>query len=308
MPAQVGQTGNSQAWRVTGHRGVEEAQAAALQAAAATAAPAVKAAAAVSGSAEGGGPSRVEAAAFATGFEAAAVPTGNQDAAAVVSSSGPPGFPAAPMLRLLNAPAVFLDTVLVLGTLLGKGSYGFVRQALHKSADVQVAAKVFYEGAGRMQWDVALHEAYVAEQCRGHPNLARILDAFLHFLPGPGRKFAPVLVYELWGRSLADELRAREAPLPAAALRSALSGVLNGVKHLHGLRLLHTDIKPANILVVEVVGAAALHAKLADVGCVVEARVTPRGVLPVVFFSGGLLWAGGGGLAWRGRAVLCMFA
>ena len=182
------------------------------------------------------------------------------------------------MLRLLNFPPLELKTVVVLGELLGKGSYGYVRQALHKVAGKQVAVKVFYEGAGRMQREVALHEAYVADQCRGHPNLAQLLDAFMQFLPGPGHKTEPVLVYELWGRSLADELRARKAPLPAAALRSAFGGVLNGVKHLHGLRLLHTDIKPANILVVECADAAAMHAKLADFGCVVEAPVPPRGL------------------------------
>ena len=292
MHTKVGQSGNSQVWCVSGHRDVAEATAAAEGEAAAVpkaapavrppavakAAPAVVAAAAGSDSAVGGGPggapgTGVEAAALGTGVEAAALTTGKEHAAALVSSAGPAGFPAAPTLRLLNAPPVFM-----LGDLLGKGTYGHVRQALHKVAGVQVAAKVFFEGAGRMQLEVALHEAYVADQCRGHPNLARLVDAFLHYLPGSGRKTEPVLVYELWGRSLADELRARKAPLPAAALRSAFGGVLNGVKHLHGLRLLHTDIKPANILVVECADAAAMHAKLADFGCVVEAPVPPRGL------------------------------
>ena len=75
-------------------------------------------------------------------------------------------------------------------------------------------------------------------------GIFQLLDAFVEDVPP--RRFA--LVLELWGRDLAEWLRADATRFTAKHIRHCAERCAQGLAHLHGLELLHADIKPRNVL------------------------------------------------------------
>ena len=74
-----------------------------------------------------------------------------------------------------------------------------------------------------------------------HPNIARPVTAGVHLVS------AFFLVYESGGdQTLADELRSRGRVVPARALELCAQ-VCEGLAVLHRVKLLHLDLKPANV-------------------------------------------------------------
>lgn len=213
-------------------------------------------------------------AASGTGAAAGAVGAAVADApvpeGATVATAARPAssfvWPSAPTLRLLGGKVLVSSEVFEFGTTLGQGSFGMVRQALHKPSGFQVAVKVFKDCGGRRSTDFALQEAYIADKSRGHPHFVSLLDAFLCHMPNGVAH--PCLVYEIWGQSLADLLRGN--PLSAAAIRTTAEHLFRAARFLHDRGLVHTDIKPANVLVAGA-GGPDILAKLADYGSVEEA-------------------------------------
>ena len=91
-------------------------------------------------------------------------------------------------------------------------------------------------------------QRYLAEAQRlagapelAHPNIARPANGGVHLVQ------ALFLVYESGGdQTLADELRQRGRVLPGRALELCAQ-VCEGLSVLHGLGVLHLDLKPANV-------------------------------------------------------------
>lgn len=78
------------------------------------------------------------------------------------------------------------------------------------------------------------------------------------------------LVLDLWGHGLDVELRlAAPGSLSTIDVRCVVADMARALAHLHGQGLLHTDVKPANVLVRR--GNNGLMSKLADYGSCVEA-------------------------------------
>ena len=271
MPAntrasEVAEKGNSRVWMVKGVRGHEPSPAGepreaegSLPEAAAAASGAIAAAASGAIAASGAGAAAGAAVADAPVPQGATAATAARPASSFV-------WPSAPTLRLLGGKVVVSSEVFVFGTTLGQGSFGMVRQALHKPSGFQVAVKVFKDCGGRRSTDFALQEAYIADKGRGHPHFVSLLDAFLCHMPNGVAH--PCLVYEIWGQSLADLLRGN--PLSAAAIRTTAEHLFRAARFLHDRGLVHTDIKPANVLVAGA-GGPDILAKLADYGSVDEA-------------------------------------
>jgi serine/threonine protein kinase len=80
-------------------------------------------------------------------------------------------------------------------------------------------------------------------EASGHPNVASVSDAFID-----GGRFVIVSEYASGG-SLRDWLEKNDGKAPSIEKAvGMMSGILNGLVHLHSLNITHRDLKPANIL------------------------------------------------------------
>ncbi len=93
------------------------------------------------------------------------------------------------------------------------------------------------------KWLIAEYEK--ARTVAHEPNVVQAYDAFRAETPDAGP--CVVLVHELGDESLADQIR-RDGKLHGAALTRLQDDLIEGVVALHGANLIHSDIKPANIL------------------------------------------------------------
>lgn len=76
-----------------------------------------------------------------------------------------------------------------------------------------------------------------------HPNLVRVLDFFR------ANETAYIVMRYERGRTLQEHIRARRGTLREKFLREVFAQLMNGLREVHRSRLLHLDIKPANIYI-----------------------------------------------------------
>lgn len=76
-----------------------------------------------------------------------------------------------------------------------------------------------------------------------HRNIVRVLNFFR-----ANETVYMVMQYER-GKSLQEVILSKDEPMPEANLRSIFSQLLNGLREVHAQKLLHLDIKPANIYI-----------------------------------------------------------
>lgn len=121
---------------------------------------------------------------------------------------------------------------------LGEGGFGEVFRAEHEVLGRIVAIKVPRDQGGL----AALRHEGVVQASLEHPNIVRTLELSLSFDP-------PYVVMEyVKGSSLAELLK-REGPLPWRRATRILLEVAQGLAHAHAHRVVHGDVKPANVLV-----------------------------------------------------------
>jgi serine/threonine protein kinase len=143
---------------------------------------------------------------------------------------------------------------------LGRGAYGVVLET--EWLGQKHAKKVFADAK----------EEYFKKESEvlaglSHPHLLRIVGRSVN---GSGKtKYA--LVIELMQGDLSAFLdRSKVVPLSILTALDLMLQVARGLKYLHSRRIVHRDIKSANILVASLTGAPelepCLNAKLADFG------------------------------------------
>jgi serine/threonine protein kinase len=76
-----------------------------------------------------------------------------------------------------------------------------------------------------------------------HPNVVRVVNFFR-----ANDTVYLVMRYER-GRTLQEHIRERRGPLQEAWIRKTFADLLNGLREVHSNKLLHLDIKPANVYV-----------------------------------------------------------
>ena len=76
-----------------------------------------------------------------------------------------------------------------------------------------------------------------------HPNLVRVLNFFR------ANETAYIVMRYERGRTLQEHIRAHRGSLSEAFLRKVFAQLMNGLREVHRNRLLHLDIKPANIYI-----------------------------------------------------------
>jgi serine/threonine-protein kinase len=144
--------------------------------------------------------------------------------------------------------------------LIGKGGMGRVYEAEHLALSRRVAVKLLDPADMPASADPRrfAREAFAAGRL-GHPNCVTVTD---FGSLDDGTLF--LAMERLEGRSLEELLRA-EGRLPVARALHIMRHVLRGLEHAHALGIVHRDLTPRNIFVIEQLGDRDF-AKLLDFG------------------------------------------
>jgi len=145
-------------------------------------------------------------------------------------------------LQPLREPGDLLEGRYRIEQVLGTGASGVVYGVADELARTRVALKLLWdrpeEGDGTLE---RLRREIKASQRAPHPHLLPIHDLILV----EGR---PALLME-WveGETLKDRIR-REGGLPHREAEAVAASILKALSHLHGLGVLHRDVKSGNVL------------------------------------------------------------
>ena len=144
---------------------------------------------------------------------------------------------------------------------LGKGTFGQVVKAWKKGTNEIVAIKILkkhpsYARQGQIEVSILSRLSVVnAEQY----NFVRAYECFQH-------KNHTCLVFEMLEQNLYDFLKQNKfQPLPLRNIRPILQQVLTALKKLQELELIHADLKPENIMLVDPVNQP-FRVKVIDFG------------------------------------------
>jgi serine/threonine protein kinase len=127
-----------------------------------------------------------------------------------------------------------------LGPHLGQGGMGVVFRARHRVTGEEVALKGIPRDAEAEDRQRFRREAEALATARGHPHVARVLDAGVH---GDALYLATELCP---GGDLRQQLRLGPRPMHDAV--DLVARISRGIAHLHAHGILHRDLKPANVL------------------------------------------------------------
>jgi len=152
-----------------------------------------------------------------------------------------------------------------LGQKLGEGSFGQVREARDRISGRLQAVKILdarirdrhgpvAEDADQALARSAAREIYLWEQIGHHPNCVCLIESFRE-------RGLFYMVMERHSCSLMDRLTEGTA-MHEASLRGSFHDMLQGLAHLHSLKIAHRDVKPDNFLV----GVDMTTVKLCDFG------------------------------------------
>jgi serine/threonine protein kinase len=143
--------------------------------------------------------------------------------------------------------------------LLARGGFSFVYFA-EDDAGAQVAIKEYLPSALGVRTDADAAPSLSEKDARpfrdgmrcffeegrvlaslSHPNVVRVLNFFR------ANDTAYMVMRLERGATLKQRLQQAAAPLPESWLRRTVAQLLNGLREVHARKLLHLDIKPANI-------------------------------------------------------------
>lgn len=148
--------------------------------------------------------------------------------------------------------------------ILGSGGYGIVAKAHDKMMSRTVAIKFLnrIDNTSKSQLKKFQLEGKALARLK-HPNIVSVLQM------GFGKDDQPFIVYEyLEGKTLAQYLKEHHALAPQV-LSSVFEQVLSAISHAHSMGVVHGDISPANIILLNKssnTNSGALTVKIVDFG------------------------------------------
>jgi serine/threonine-protein kinase len=150
----------------------------------------------------------------------------------------------------------------VLG-LLGRGGMGSVYRALHVMMQKELALKVLHPELGRLEEVAKRFEREAQSASRlDHEHIVRVTDFGQDRGPGGAMLFLVMEILE--GESLKQSIKRRGRLAPAAAVAIARQ-ILEALEHAHAEGVVHRDLKPDNVMLVERAGRSDF-VKILDFG------------------------------------------
>ncbi len=150
-----------------------------------------------------------------------------------------------------------------LGEVIGRGGMSSVYRARDENLGRDVALKLFAPQAPDAD-ELKRQEAEITLLATlNHPSLVTLFDVGADVrIPDEPRPFLTMELVE--GQDLRSRIRHSAVPLDEVAVIGA--GIADALAYVHGLGILHRDIKPGNILLVRTRPGEPLRAKVADFG------------------------------------------
>ena len=150
-----------------------------------------------------------------------------------------------------------------LGEVIGRGGMSSVYCARDEKLGRDVALKLFVPQAPDAD-ELKRQEAEIQLLATlNHPSLVTLFDAGIDTrIPDEPRPFLTMELVE--GQDMRSRIRHSAVPLDELAVIGA--GIADALGYVHSLGIIHRDIKPGNILLVQIRPGEALRPKLTDFG------------------------------------------
>lgn len=150
-----------------------------------------------------------------------------------------------------------------LGEVIGRGGMSSVYSARDENLGRDVALKLFAPQAPDTD-ELKRQEAEIQLLATlNHPGLVTLFDAGIdNRIPDEPRPFLTMELVE--GQDLRARIRHSRVPLEELAVIGA--GIADALAYVHSLGVIHRDVKPANILLVQIRPGEPLRPKLTDFG------------------------------------------
>ena len=166
-----------------------------------------------------------------------------------------------------------------LGEVIGRGGMSSVYCARDENLGRDVALKLFAPQSPDTD-ELKRQEAEIQLLATlNHPNLVTLFDAGIDTrIPDEPRPFLTMELVE--GQDLRGRIRLSPVPLDELAVIGA--GLADALAYVHGLGIIHRDIKPGNILLVQIRPGEPVRPKLTDFGIariVDSTRLTATGTM-----------------------------
>ncbi|MGN7198697.1 serine/threonine-protein kinase [Arthrobacter sp. SAFR-044] len=166
-----------------------------------------------------------------------------------------------------------------LGDVVGRGGMSSVYCARDENLGRDVALKLFAPQAPDAD-ELKRQEAEIQLLATlNHPGLVTLFDAGIDDrIPDEPRPFLTMELVE--GQDLRGRIRHSTVPLEELSVIGA--GIADALAYVHGLGIIHRDIKPGNILLVQIRPGEPLRPKLTDFGIariVDSTRLTATGTM-----------------------------
>ncbi len=171
---------------------------------------------------------------------------------------------ASPESPLFLTPRTVLEGKYLIGRVLGQGGFGITYLAWDQNLNIKVAIKEYFpqdlasRAAGHSQvsaytgtksgqyeygMDKFLQEARTLAQFEGHPNIVSVRD----FFKSNGTAYFVMNFIE--GLTVKDYLESMGGKLPVDQAEGIIMPVLDALKEVHAVNVLHRDISPDNIFI-----------------------------------------------------------
>ena len=131
-----------------------------------------------------------------------------------------------------------------IGAKLGEGGFGKVYRVYDKVLDRRFAVKISDVNPDKSKYRLANEVALAAKLM--HPNIAKYEACFTFPVDGELKDYAIMQYYSLGNL----DMYLSNNSVTASQKADLVSGILEGVKYLHDQKIVHRDLKSANILVV----------------------------------------------------------